>query len=171
MLPDWMEETDTYVPPADGGTFMIRTIKSLGKVMARLQTQKGKEQGRHLPSLFKLFLMLGLVLLVSLSRSRLLLLALTAGLLLYLCTWPPTDLWHVIRAGLTGAFLAFLLFLPAMLLNPQGAGNNRMVVGKVFLSVSFVSIYNHTTQWNHITGALRRLHIPGNFYLYAGYHP
>jgi cobalt/nickel transport system permease protein len=26
-----------------------------------------------------------------------------------------------------------------------------------------VSIFNHTTQWNHITGALRKLHIPGIF--------
>jgi cobalt/nickel transport system permease protein len=26
-----------------------------------------------------------------------------------------------------------------------------------------VTIFNHTTQWNHITGALRKLHIPGIF--------
>jgi cobalt/nickel transport system permease protein len=50
-----------------------------------------------------------------------------------------------------------------MLLEPAGAANQMTVIVKVFLSLEMVSIVNHTTQWNHITGALKRLHIPGIF--------
>jgi cobalt/nickel transport system permease protein len=50
-----------------------------------------------------------------------------------------------------------------MILHPAGIANNLTVVLKVFLSLEMVSIFNHTTQWNHITVALRKLHIPGIF--------
>ena len=33
----------------------------------------------------------------------------------------------------------------------------------MFVCVGLVNIFNHTTQWNHITKALRTLHIPGVF--------
>jgi cobalt/nickel transport system permease protein len=61
------------------------------------------------------------------------------------------------------ALLAFVLFLPAMIMNPSGIPNNLHLVLKVFFSLEMVRIFNHTTQWNHITAALRKLHIPGLF--------
>ena len=59
--------------------------------------------------------------------------------------------------------ITFLVLLPAMLLRPAGRGNNLIIIWKIFISVQMVSIFNHTTQWNHITSALRRLHVPGVF--------
>jgi cobalt/nickel transport system permease protein len=50
-----------------------------------------------------------------------------------------------------------------MFLQPEGISNNLVIVGKVFLSLEMVTIFNHTTQWNHITTALRKLHLPGIF--------
>jgi cobalt/nickel transport system permease protein len=61
------------------------------------------------------------------------------------------------------ALLAFVLWIPAMLWNPEGISNALVIVLKVFLSLEMVSILNHTTQWNHITGALKKLHVPGIF--------
>jgi cobalt/nickel transport system permease protein len=53
------------------------------------------------------------------------------------------------------------LFIPAFVLNPAGLFNYLAIAAKVFLSLEMVSIFDHTTQWNHITDALRKLHVPG----------
>ena len=59
--------------------------------------------------------------------------------------------------------LALIILIPAMFIQLSGIRNELLVVIKVFFSISTLSIFNHTTQWNHITGALRKLHIPGIF--------
>lgn len=163
MLPNWMMEKDIYVPPDDGGTFIVKTIKSLGKVMTRIRVQKGHEKKYHLPAIVKLFLMILLILVTAVSHNKIVIMGLYALFLLYLCTWPAIDIWNVLKSGLAAMTLSLLIYVPAMIVNPQGAGNNLMVIAKVFLSVCFVSVFNHTTQWNHITQALKRLHVPGIF--------
>jgi cobalt/nickel transport system permease protein len=158
-----MQKTDNYVPPKDGGTFVVKTIKSLGGVMSRLRVQQGHEKGRSIPALVKFIAMVAAILVLSVTQNRLLILAYAAILQLYLCTWPGADILKIYKAALAAALLALVLFIPAMLINPAGAGNNLAVVVKVFLCLEMVSIFNHTTQWNHITTALRKLHIPGIF--------
>lgn len=163
MLPDWMNNTDSYVPPRDGGTFAVRTMKSLGKAMAQIKLQRGHEKARALPALWKLLLLIALIIVVSAAQNGMIILAVSAVLLLYLATWPAGDIWNVLKPCLTAAGIAMLLLLPAMLLKPQGLRNDLYIIWKIFLSVCMVTIYNHTTQWNHITKALRRLHVPGIF--------
>lgn len=131
--------------------------------MAKIQIQRGHEKERHLPALLKLLLLIAVILMVSLLQNVLAILTFLAILLVYLCTWPPKDIAHVLKAALVASILALILVLPAILLNPTGSRNYLTLVLKVFISVSYVSIYNHTTQWNHITKALRKLHIPGIF--------
>lgn len=89
--------------------------------------------------------------------------AYAAILLLYLCTWPAGDILNIMKAGCGASVLALIILLPAMFIQPSGIRNELLVVIKVFFSISTLSIFNHTTQWNHITGALRKLHIPGIF--------
>ncbi len=163
MIPEWMKNEDTYVPPGGGGTFAVRTIRAIGGAVGRLQFQQGHEKKYALPALVKLFILVAAILALSLSHHRLVMLAYTAVLLLYLCTWPPRDIGHILAGALAAAGLTLILVLPAMFLKPEGVSGNLNLVWKVFLSVVMVSIFNHTTQWNHITGALRRLHVPGIF--------
>lgn len=163
MLPEWMRSNESYVPPKEGGTFAIKTIIAMGRVMAGVKVQAGHEKERHLPAVAKLFLLLGIVVAISACTGRLTLMAIGAVILLYLSTWPAIDLWGIIRPALFAALFVLVLFTPAMIMNPQGAANNVTVAAKVFLCVAAVGIFNHTTQWNHITTALRRLHIPGIF--------
>jgi cobalt/nickel transport system permease protein len=158
-----MKEADSYVPPKDGGTFAVKTIKSLGGVMSRLRVQHGHEKKRALPAMLKFFLLVGALLVLSLSHNRLVVLAFAAILQVYLCTWEAKGILGILKSSFAAAALAFALFLPAMILHPAGISNNLTVVLKVFLSLEMVSIFNHTTQWNHITVALRKLHIPGIF--------
>ena len=164
MLPEWMRETDHYdVPPKDGGTFVIKTIQTIGKIMSRLKIQAGHEKKRHFPAMVKLFAMVLLIIVTSVCQDRVVLLAIAAVLLGYLCTWPAKGLWGVLKPPVAAAALTFVLLIPAMLMNPAGISNNLVVVGKVFLCVTMVTIFNHTTQWNHVTLALRKLHVPGVF--------
>jgi cobalt/nickel transport system permease protein len=162
-MPEWMKQNDCYVPPKDGGTFAVKTIRALGKIMQRLRIQQGHEKKYALPAMVKLLLLIAAILTLSLSRNGLVLLAFLAVLQAYLCTWPARDILAVLTTAVSAALLSFVLFLPAMIWNPGGISNNLVLVLKIFLSVEMVTIFNHTTQWNHITTAWRKLHIPGIF--------
>ena len=163
MLPEWMKTTDNYVPPKDGGTFAIKTIKTIGKIMSRLKVQAGHEKKRHLPALAKLIGLVAIIIITSVCQNRSVLLGIAAVILAYLCTWPAKGLWGILKPPIAAAALAFVLFLPAMLVNPAGIPNNLVVISKVFLCVIMVTLFNHTTQWNHVTRALRKIHVPGIF--------
>lgn len=163
MLPEWMEKNDNYIPPYDESRFAVNSIKTIGKAMSQIKIQKGHEKGRTLPPVFKLLLMFGAILFISISQNRILVMAYAAFLLVYLCTWPAEDIWNIWKAGLTASFIALLILLPAMIINTQLFWNEIFIVVKVFLSIVTVSIFNHTTQWNHITKALRDLHVPSIF--------
>lgn len=163
MLPDWMNKPDTYEPPSKGGSFSLKTINTLGRVMSRIQAQRGHEKNHHIPALAKLLCLFVLIIAIAVFRHPLFLMAVCAFLLAYLCTWPPKDILSVLKSAFFAVMLAFLIFLPAMIMKPEGIRNNLIVILKVFLTVTSLNIFNHTTQWNHITGALRKLHIPGIF--------
>lgn len=163
MLPNWMKETDNYIPAQDGGRFAVQTMKSIGKSMSQIKIQKGHEKGRALPSLLKLCIMIAAILVISIAKNPLIVMAYAAFILLYLCTWPGKDILNVFKAGIIAAVLAVIILLPAVIINKELIRNELFIVAKVFLSVITVSIFNHTTQWNHVTGALRKLHVPGIF--------
>ena len=162
-LPDWMITTEHYVPLKSSGTFAVKTMMDIGKVMSRLKTQKGHEKEKHLPALLKLIFLFVFIIAISVSRHRIVLMAAAAVILVYLCTWKARDLWGIIKSALAATVFALIIFLPAMIINPSGIANNIAVIVKVFLCVAALNIFNHTTQWNHITLALRKLHIPGIF--------
>ena len=163
MIPAWLKTEERIAPPRDGGAFALRSIKSLGGVMARLRVQRGRNGRLRIPPLVKLLLLLALIVTLSFARHLLLLLATAALILGYAATLPPRDLVSILRPAAGAALLALLLFLPAMLMHPAGRMNNLIVVGKIFLSVIAVNCFNRRTQWNELTRALRRLHIPGVF--------
>ena len=163
MIPDWLKTEERIAPPRDGGAFALRTLKALGGVLARLRVQRGREGRLRVPVLVRLLLLLALILTLSLARHPLLLLAITALVLGYVSTLSARELASVLRPALGGAALALLLLLPALLLRPAGRLNNLLLAGKVFLSVTMVNCFNRRTQWNELTAALRRLHVPGVF--------
>ena len=163
MIPAWMRQAEAFTPQRDSAAFALRTIRALGGLLARLRVQRGRAGRLKLPAVGKLLLLLGLIVTLSLARHPLLLLAVAALTLGYACLLPARALLSVLRPALGAALLALLLFLPAMLLRPAGAGNNLAVVGKVFLSVTLVNLFNRSTPWNQVTAALRKLRVPGVF--------
>ena len=163
MLPDWMKQNEAYAPPKDGGAFAIKTIKKLGEILARIRVQRGQERKGAIPAIWKLLAAIGGILLLSVSRSGIVLLGMGAAVLILLCFLPAVELWETLKTAFGAAFLTALIFLPATVMNPGGIRNHAAVVIKVFLSVVLLGCFHRVTQWNHITGALKKLHIPGIF--------
>lgn len=163
VMPEWMKKEDSYDPPSGGSRFLLKTIRSLGGILSRLRTQTGQEKGKRLPALPKFLILLALIVSISLVQNRLILLAFAAFFFVLLCILPARTMAGVLKSALFAAALTFVIMLPAIILHPAGRVNNLIVVGKVFVCVGLVNIFNHTTQWNHITTALRTIHIPGIF--------
>lgn len=163
MIPEWLTANDNYEPPEKGGSFSVKTIKSMGESMAKVKIQAGQEGKIKIPALLKLFILLAYIILVAVFRNTLAVMGLAAGLLLLLCFMPSKLMWRITKPSLMAGLVGVVFVAPAILINPALKQNSIMLVVKILLSVLAVNIFNNTTQWNHITGALRRLHIPGVF--------
>ena len=71
MLPEWMQSKENYEPPAGGGSFVVKTIQTLGGIMSRVKIQKGHEKKRALPAIVKLAVLIVLIILTAAcSRGR-----------------------------------------------------------------------------------------------------
>ena len=156
-----MKKTEDYVPPADGGAFYYRTLKSLGGIMSRLRLESGREGRFSLPAGVKLLLMIALIILVSVTQNDLVIMAVGAVALVRLALMQAEDIGAVVKAVLVAVIMAAVIFAPAVIMDPARLWNSIRVVAKILISVTLVGIFNRTTQWNHLTAVLRKAHIPG----------
>ena len=156
-----MKKIEDYVPPADGGAFYYRTLKSLGGIMSRLRLESGREGRFSLPAGVRLLLMIALIILVSVTQNDLVIMAVGAVALVRLALMPAEDISAVVKAVLVAVIMAVVIFAPAVIMDPVRLWNSIRVVAKILISVTLVGIFNRTTQWNHLTTALRKARIPG----------
>ena len=161
MIPEWMKTTEDYVPPADGGAFYYRTLKSLGGIMSRLRLESGREGRFSLPAGVRLLLIIALIILVSVTQNDLVIMAVGAVALVRLALMQAEDISAVVKAVLVAVIMAVVIFAPAVIMDPARLWNSIRVVAKILISVTLVGIFNRTTQWNHLTAVLRKAHIPG----------
>ena len=161
MIPEWMKKIEDYVPPADGGAFYYRTLKSLGGIMSRLRLESGREGRFSLPAGVRLLLMIALIILVSVTQNDLVIMAVGAVALVRLALMPAEDISAVVKAVLVAVIMAAVIFAPSVIMDPARLWNSIRVVAKILISVTLVGIFNRTTQWNHLTAALRKAHVPG----------
>ena len=156
-----MKKTEDYVPPADGGAFYYKTLRSLGRIMSRLRLESGREGRFSLPAGVKLILMIALIILVSVTQNDLVIMAVGAVALVRRALMPAEDIGAVVKAVLVAVIMAAVIFAPAVIMDPARLWNSIRVVAKILISVTLVGIFNRTTQWNHLTAVLRKAHIPG----------
>ena len=161
MIPEWMKKIEEYVPPADGGAFYYRTLKALGGIMSRLRLESGREGRFSLPAGVRLLLMIALIILVSVTQKDLVIMAVGAVALVRLALMQAEDIGAVVKAVLVAVIMAAVIFAPAVIMDPARLWNSIRVVAKILISVTLVGIFNRTTQWNHLTAALRKAHVPG----------
>ena len=161
MLPEWMKKTEEYAPPRDGGAFYYKTLRSLGRVMSRLKAGGGKDGRYSLPAWLKLLIMLALIILVSATRNSTVIMAAGALVLMRLALLPAQDIGGIVKTALFAGALGAVLYAPAVIMNPAALGNGIRLVLKIMICVTAVGEFNRTTQWNHVTGALRKFRVPG----------
>ena len=161
MIPEWMKKIEDYVPPADGGAFYYRTLKSLGGIMSRLRLESGREGRFSLPAGVRLLLMIALIILVSVTQNDLVIMAVGAVALVRLALMQAEDISAVVKAVIVAVIMAAVIFAPAVIMDPARLWNSLRVVAKILISVTLVGIFNRTSQWNHLTAALRKAHVPG----------
>ena len=156
-----MKKIEDYVPPADGGAFYYRTLKSLGGIMSRLRLESGREGRFNLPAGVRLLLMIALIILVSVTQNDLVIMAVGAVALVRLALMQAEDISAVVKAVIVAVIMAAVIFAPAVIMDPARLWNSLRVVAKILISVTLVGIFNRTSQWNHLTAALRKAHVPG----------
>ena len=156
-----MKKIEDYVPPADGGAFYYRTLKSLGGIMSRLRLESGREGRFSLPAGVRLLLMIALIILVSVTQNDLVIMAVGAVVLVRLALMQAEDISAVVKAVIVAVIMAAVIFAPAVIMDPARLWNSLRVVAKILISVTLVGIFNRTSQWNHLTAALRKAHVPG----------
>ncbi len=129
--------------------------------MKRLKVEGGKEGKVALPAWLKIILLLGLIILVSVVQDRLIIMACGALVLVRLAMMPAGDIWGVLKTTIFAGVFCAVLVTPAVIMDPVRLSNSLRLVLKVMICVTAVGEFNRTTQWNHVTGALRKFHVPG----------
>ncbi|MDD3164919.1 MAG: energy-coupling factor transporter transmembrane component T [Oscillospiraceae bacterium] len=160
-LPSWLAQDEAYRPRGDRDAYLGKNLLSLLQLLSRAQVQRGRE-GRFSPSAdAKLLLTLTAVVLTALARSGMFLWLMGALALVRLCLLPARQLWHTLRPVLGAAVFTAAVLLPAAIFG-RWLSCARMLA-RVLISMAWVSLFSHTTNWNFITGSLRRLHVPDLF--------
>ena len=162
MIPSWLTTNDDYKVSKSSNRFIYKTIGTIGNILSRLAIQKGHEKTHALNPLLKLIFTIILILIISITRNLLIILIISAVLLLYLSSWPAKDILSILRTSLLACLLSLIILLPSIIIN-HNIYNSLLIIIKVFLDVTSLSIFNHTTTWNHVTTSLRRLHVPSIF--------
>ena len=67
----------------------------------------------------------------------------------------------ILKTALFAGILAAILYTPAVIMDHGLLMNGIRLVVKVLICVTAVGLFGRTTQWNHVTAALRKFHIPG----------
>ena len=158
-LPDWLCEPEGYEPSRDRDAFVSKSLLATTSLLARFRLDDGRE-GRLSPSPpLKLALGLVVILLVSLSRNYLFVLAVLGCLLARVVFLPQRALERVAAGAGTAGLLTLAIMLPAALLGqPRSA---LTLAGKAVVSSGVALTIALTTPQAKLTGALGTFGMPG----------
>ncbi len=170
-LPGWLLKDEGYSPRPDADRFIDRSILSFLGLLSRGRYRddaSGQAMGlapgpaRLSPSA-KLVFMLGLLLLVSLSRSSAFLALVATLLLVLLASQKPERIAAALKVASAVSLFTFLVLLPSILM--RSGSRSPAIVAKVFISVATVRLAVTTNEWAQLTRALRRLGMSDLFIL------
>ncbi len=157
-LPDWLTSSQDYRPGPDRDGFIMRNLLSLASVLAQLRLDDGRDGPLSPSPPVKLLLALGAILLTSLSRNYLFVLAMLAVVLVRAAMLPRAALARVTGGSLAAAGLTLVLMLPAALIGqPRSA---LFLATKSLVTVGITLTVALTTPKAHLTSALRQLGMP-----------
>ena len=165
-LPGWLRESENYSPRADSDRFLDKSILSFLGALAAIRTRAGepaagRAQGIH-PAL-RLASSLGLILLVSLSRSLFFLAIAGTCVLAAISGLSGHRILRILKTSCVAALFTLVIFLPSALWgNWPGI---LMVAAKVLLSVAAAALVSAGAGWTAISRGLSSLRVPDIFIL------
>ena len=140
---------------------MDKTImRLLGRILESDSKTANSKMPRILPAL-RLSVVLLCILLCSLSRNAIFVVAILAAELLRLAFLPPLRIAGVLRRLALPVLFTLLIMLPSVFL-----GHPRTMLTitmKVTCSVLLLLLANEEMDWKDVTGVFRSWHIPGIF--------
>lgn len=157
LIPQWMQEHNNYSLKKDREGFLSKTILGIFKLFRHFHIEKNEKLSRARAG-FRTLLVVGIIILTSVSHNLIFCGAVAAGFLLYLCGTKIDILKRTLGTAFTTAFFTALIMLPSYFL--YKSNSVITITGKVFLSTGIVSLYAQLTPWNKITSALRFIKVP-----------
>lgn len=158
QIPEWMTNQTEYTPITDKDGFISKSILNLLRLFRHFHIVKNENMTR-LRAGFRTLLILGLIIMNSLSQNLFFCGSIAAGFLFYLSFSKIDILKRVLSVSLAASFFTALIMLPSFVL--YKSNSLITITFKVFLSTGIISLYAQITPWNKITSALSFAKIPG----------
>jgi len=163
-MPGWLAKKEEYSAPADKDTFVNKSILSLLRVLSKIRMQdSGAPAKFQVHASFKVAFTLLLLLMLSISGSFTFVIIINVYLLAVLSLMEAADIVQILKVSFVMALFTCMILLPAVLGGNTYSG--IMITSKVFATITAVNILSHTTRWNAITSALKRIFVPDIFIL------
>ena len=156
-IPEWMQKAESYQPQRDADGFLTKSMMQCMKILTKAKKKGGMASGGSYAS-FWLFLTLYLILLISCSSNLYFHGCVLAGILIRLCLVEEQVMVAVCKRGCIAAICSALVLLPAVWMG-TGAALLR-ITGKVWLSVSLLTLLTEHHSWNKLTKGLKGLGVP-----------
>lgn len=157
MIPDWMKEQNDYSPRKDKNGFLTKNLLSFMKLFRHFRIAK-IENVSTLRAGFRMILVLGIIILTSLSQNLFFCGTVAAGFLLYVSFAKISVLKQTISTAIVAALFTALIMLPSFII--YKSNSLIFITLKVFISTGILSLFANITPWNKITAALRFIKIP-----------
>lgn len=158
-IPDWLQKDENYTADKSKTSFLSRTLLELVSAIGRFQ--KVSRYMKKPEALFFLVFVFVSVLLMSLSRNMLFTYILLAFVIIKLCISNEEELVYVMHYSIRAFLFSCLLLFPSLFLTHT---KTMITVSlKVFISTSFVCMFNFMYSTNEIVSCLKMLHVPDIF--------
>lgn len=161
-LPEWLLETDEYIPTGNKDGFINKSILTVLGVISRIRSQSMISATKYqINASVKLLCALMLVVFVVTSRQTSFLKFILAYELVTLCLMPAPVIKKVLRVSISMSLFTFIIMVPALIWG--NVYSCEVITVKVFLTVTAVNLLSYTTRWNDIANSLKRVHFPDMF--------
>ena len=163
-IPDWLLKNEDYLPQPDRDTFINKSIRSLLSVLSHIHGQsRHKTDLFGINAAFSLMFTILFIVLLSVSRSLVFIIAANVYLLLVLCLLKAEDIVVILKTSFGIAVFTIIILLPTVLYG--NLYSITMITPKVFAAVAAINILSRSTRWHSITGAFKTFFIPDIFIL------
>jgi len=163
MIEEWLFDKDKYIPEKGNDKFIDRSIITILTVLSRIRKEGTK---RHkivygLNSTLKVFFTILNLLLLSLSRSYIYILVISAYALINVLFLDKKERKNILINSLIIPLFTLVMLIPSMI--SGNIVNNLLLLQKIIINIILVNCLSYTTKWNHITKSLKLLFIPDLF--------